>query len=231
VTVRGPCTAPAAVGLHQADTVEGSCPCMRGRLFGSRVLSCRRTAGERHRHEDSTPTRRALNYMAEGTGAGRRRPRGTGRKTGRLTGETRGGGRVLRPWSERRAVGFADLLIELRLGRGLSQEALAARAAVSVRAISDLERGITRRRRSARSSAGTATLRPLPAALRAVLAGAGIEADGLGASVSLLAANSLVIVAGQAGTGTGTGAARRAPGAHSRCTSPPAAGSPRAPAS
>jgi predicted ATPase/tetratricopeptide (TPR) repeat protein len=40
---------------------------------------------------------------------------------------------------------FADLLVELRLGRGLSQEALAARAAVSVRAISDLERGTTRR--------------------------------------------------------------------------------------
>jgi predicted ATPase/transcriptional regulator with XRE-family HTH domain len=42
-------------------------------------------------------------------------------------------------------VAFADLLIELRTARGLSQEALAERAAVSVRAISDLERGITRR--------------------------------------------------------------------------------------
>jgi len=40
---------------------------------------------------------------------------------------------------------FADLLVELRLARGLSQEALAARAAVSVRAISDLERAMTRR--------------------------------------------------------------------------------------
>jgi predicted ATPase/Tfp pilus assembly protein PilF/DNA-binding XRE family transcriptional regulator len=42
-------------------------------------------------------------------------------------------------------VAFADLLIELRTARGLSQEALAAKAAVSVRAISDLERGVTRR--------------------------------------------------------------------------------------
>ena len=40
---------------------------------------------------------------------------------------------------------FADLLAELRLGRGLSQEELAAAAKVSVRAISDLERGFTRR--------------------------------------------------------------------------------------
>ncbi len=40
---------------------------------------------------------------------------------------------------------FADLLAELRLGRGLSQEELAAVAMVSVRAISDLERGLTRR--------------------------------------------------------------------------------------
>jgi transcriptional regulator with XRE-family HTH domain len=32
-------------------------------------------------------------------------------------------------------------LVELRLGAGLSQEARAVRAAVSVRAISDLERG------------------------------------------------------------------------------------------
>jgi predicted ATPase/transcriptional regulator with XRE-family HTH domain len=42
-------------------------------------------------------------------------------------------------------VAFADLLAELRLGRGLSQEELAAAAMVSVRAISDLERGLTRR--------------------------------------------------------------------------------------
>jgi predicted ATPase/DNA-binding XRE family transcriptional regulator len=42
-------------------------------------------------------------------------------------------------------VAFADLLAELRLGRGLSQEELAAAAKVSVRAISDLERGLTRR--------------------------------------------------------------------------------------
>jgi predicted ATPase/transcriptional regulator with XRE-family HTH domain len=42
-------------------------------------------------------------------------------------------------------VAFADLLAELRLGRGLSQEELAAAANVSVRAISDLERGLTRR--------------------------------------------------------------------------------------
>jgi predicted ATPase/transcriptional regulator with XRE-family HTH domain len=42
-------------------------------------------------------------------------------------------------------VTFAELLVELRLARGLSQEALATRAAVSVRAISDLERGTTRR--------------------------------------------------------------------------------------
>jgi len=42
-------------------------------------------------------------------------------------------------------VAFADLLAELRLGRGLSQEELASAAEVSVRAISDLERGLTRR--------------------------------------------------------------------------------------
>jgi predicted ATPase/tetratricopeptide (TPR) repeat protein/DNA-binding XRE family transcriptional regulator len=42
-------------------------------------------------------------------------------------------------------VAFADLLIELRTARGMSQEELAESAAVSVRAISDLERGITRR--------------------------------------------------------------------------------------
>jgi predicted ATPase/DNA-binding XRE family transcriptional regulator len=42
-------------------------------------------------------------------------------------------------------VAFADLLIELRIRRGLSQEVLAERAGVSVRAISDLERGITGR--------------------------------------------------------------------------------------
>ena len=40
---------------------------------------------------------------------------------------------------------FADLLIELRTAKGMSQEELAESAAVSVRAISDLERGITRR--------------------------------------------------------------------------------------
>jgi predicted ATPase len=40
---------------------------------------------------------------------------------------------------------FGDLLLELRVGRGLSQEDLAADAKVSVRAISDLERGVTRR--------------------------------------------------------------------------------------
>jgi len=42
-------------------------------------------------------------------------------------------------------VAFADLLVELRVERGLSQEDLAADAKVSVRAISDLERGVTRR--------------------------------------------------------------------------------------
>src|SRR5436309_14209943 len=47
------------------------------------------------------------------------------------------------PWGD--GVAFADLLIELRTARGMSQEILAERAAVSVRAISDLERGITRR--------------------------------------------------------------------------------------
>jgi len=46
---------------------------------------------------------------------------------------------------EEDALSFADLLVELRLDRGLSQEALAACAGVSVRAISDLERGATRR--------------------------------------------------------------------------------------
>jgi transcriptional regulator with XRE-family HTH domain len=40
---------------------------------------------------------------------------------------------------------FAELLAELRTARGLSQEALAGRAAVSVRAVGDLERGVTRR--------------------------------------------------------------------------------------
>jgi transcriptional regulator with XRE-family HTH domain len=40
---------------------------------------------------------------------------------------------------------FGDLLLELRVERGLSQEDLAANAKVSVRAISDLERGVTRR--------------------------------------------------------------------------------------
>jgi predicted ATPase/DNA-binding XRE family transcriptional regulator len=40
---------------------------------------------------------------------------------------------------------LADLLIELRTARGLSQEDLAARTGVSVRAIGDLERGATRR--------------------------------------------------------------------------------------
>jgi predicted ATPase/transcriptional regulator with XRE-family HTH domain len=40
---------------------------------------------------------------------------------------------------------FADLLAELRVARDLSQEELAAHARVSVRAISDLERGITHR--------------------------------------------------------------------------------------
>jgi transcriptional regulator with XRE-family HTH domain len=41
-------------------------------------------------------------------------------------------------------VAFADLLAELRLSRGLSQEELASAANVSARAISDLERGFTR---------------------------------------------------------------------------------------
>src|SRR6266550_7280740 len=52
-------------------------------------------------------------------------------------------------------VAYADLLIELRTERGLSQEALAERAGVSVRAISDLERGITGRphRRTVRALA------------------------------------------------------------------------------
>jgi len=49
------------------------------------------------------------------------------------------------PLDGRAVVAFADLLAELRLGRGLSQEELAAVAKVSVRAISDLERGLTRR--------------------------------------------------------------------------------------
>lgn len=40
---------------------------------------------------------------------------------------------------------FAELLAESRVARGLSQEELAAAAAVSVRAISDLERSVTRR--------------------------------------------------------------------------------------
>ncbi len=40
---------------------------------------------------------------------------------------------------------LAELLADLRQARGLSQEELAARAAVSVRAISDVERGATRR--------------------------------------------------------------------------------------
>jgi transcriptional regulator with XRE-family HTH domain len=40
---------------------------------------------------------------------------------------------------------FGDLLLEMRVDRGLSQEELAADAQVSVRAISDLERGVTRR--------------------------------------------------------------------------------------
>jgi len=38
--------------------------------------------------------------------------------------------------------GFRSLLKRYRLAAGLSQEALAARASVSARAISDLERGV-----------------------------------------------------------------------------------------
>src|SRR3954468_1718496 len=40
---------------------------------------------------------------------------------------------------------LADLLVDLRVGRGLSQEQLAERSGVSVRAIGDIERGTTRR--------------------------------------------------------------------------------------
>jgi predicted ATPase/DNA-binding XRE family transcriptional regulator len=55
---------------------------------------------------------------------------------------------------------FADLLTKLRTARGLSQEELAAHAGVSVRAISDLERGITHRpqRETVRSLAGALDL-------------------------------------------------------------------------
>jgi predicted ATPase/transcriptional regulator with XRE-family HTH domain len=60
-------------------------------------------------------------------------------------------------------VTFADRLMELRVARGLSQEQLSDQAGVSVRAISDLERAVTRR--------------PRRDTVRALAAGLGLTGD------------------------------------------------------
>src|SRR4051794_15174922 len=74
---------------------------------------------------------------------------------GIMMGHPKNGGGAMR---EAQAVVFAELLKQYRLRARLSHEELAGRAALSVRAISDLERGLNRRPR-------TATIRLLVEAL------------------------------------------------------------------
>ncbi|NLT56907.1 MAG: tetratricopeptide repeat protein [Actinomycetales bacterium] len=64
--------------------------------------------------------------------------------------------------AHRPARDLAEMLTELRLARAMSQEELADRSGVSIRAISDLERGVTRRphRDTVRALAGALRLDP-----------------------------------------------------------------------
>ena len=71
------------------------------------------------------------------------------------------------------AASFAHALRQHRLARGLTQEELAERAGLSVRAVSDLERGVKRAPRpaSVRLLAAALELAPAPAAALAAAQG------------------------------------------------------------